>query len=431
MINLKNGWRGLQDFLLLWSTQSLSILGSSMTSFTLIIWSYKQTGSALSTALLSICTYAPYVVLSIFAGSLADRWDKKKIMLVCDTFAAMSTLCILMLYQTQQLAIWHVYVLNIWNGIMDTLQQPASDVAVTLLASKEQYQRVGSLRSFANSLNTMLSPILATAIMGFFGMEMVFYLDLISFGIAFIMLLGFIKIPAIISTEQKESIMKSTKQALGYLKEHRGIFDLILFLAAINLCASIYNAALPAMILSKHAGGDKILAIMQTCTGLANVAGSIVMLFMKAPKSRVRVICNALLFSMSTENFLLAFGRIPEVYYLGAMLGWLMIPLMNTNLDVILRSHIPLAMQGRVYAARNSLQFFTIPLGYLVGGVLVDYVFEPWMRSMDGHSRLVQIFGSGKGSGAALLFFFLAILGILVCLLFRRDHYIWDLEKED
>ena len=58
----------LGPFLRLWSTQTFSALGSSMTSFALVIWAYEQSGSALSTALLSICSYAPYVLLSIFAG---------------------------------------------------------------------------------------------------------------------------------------------------------------------------------------------------------------------------------------------------------------------------------------------------------------------------------------------------------------------------
>ena len=80
--------RELRLFTALWGTQALSALGSSMTSFALIVWSYQQQGSALTTALLSVCSYAPYVLLSIFAGIFSDRWDKKRTMLVCDTLAA-------------------------------------------------------------------------------------------------------------------------------------------------------------------------------------------------------------------------------------------------------------------------------------------------------------------------------------------------------
>ena len=85
---MKNRIRELKNFYILWSTQSLSQLGSTMISFALTPWLYQKTGSALQTALLSICSYAPYVILSIFAGALSDRWDKKRTMLACDTLAA-------------------------------------------------------------------------------------------------------------------------------------------------------------------------------------------------------------------------------------------------------------------------------------------------------------------------------------------------------
>ena len=70
----------LKSYLLLWATQSFSALGSGMTSFALVVWSYQQQGSALKTALLTVCSYTPYVLVSIFAGAISDRWSKKKIM---------------------------------------------------------------------------------------------------------------------------------------------------------------------------------------------------------------------------------------------------------------------------------------------------------------------------------------------------------------
>lgn len=98
----------MRHFLVLWSTQAFSALGSAMTSFALIVWSYQQEGSALTTALLSVCSYAPYVALGMVAGALIDRgpksWDKKRIMLVCDSLAAAATLVVLLLLTTGQAA---------------------------------------------------------------------------------------------------------------------------------------------------------------------------------------------------------------------------------------------------------------------------------------------------------------------------------------
>ncbi len=422
--------RELRSFLLLWSTQSLSALGSAMTSFALIIWSYQQQGSALTTALLSICTYAPYVLMSIFAGALSDKWNKKRTLLVCDSLAALSTVVVLILLQIGVLQIWHLYCLNAINGLMNTVQKPAADVSVSLLTPQKHYQKASGLQSFSNSFISILTPMIATPVLAFLGMEAVIFFDLFTFLVAFIGLLKFVEIPEVESARQSvESVLSSAKYGLRYLQHNRGILDLIFFLAAINLIASVYNAALPAMLLSRNGGDETALGIVNMATGLAMLCGSVLIALLPAPKSRVRVICNTLLISMGTENFFLSFGQSVPVWCIGAVLGWLGIPIMTANLDVLLRTHIPIEMQGRVYAARNALQFFTIPIGYFLGGVLVDYVFEPFMASRTASGLLFMAFGQGKGSGAALLFFMIAIVGVVSCLIFRRDPHIWALER--
>lgn len=422
----------MRTYLILWLTQSFSGLGSAMTSYALVIWSYNEHGSALMTALLMVSSYAPYVVFSIFAGALSDRWDKKATMLSCDFAAAATTVIMLVLFKGDRLRIWHLYFLNMINGLMNTVQQPASEVAVTRVLPKKYYQRVGGLKYFAASLNSIMTPIIATAVLGLAGMEAVAAFDLFTFGVAFVTLAFCIKIPG---KERdgagKEKLLAAAGKGIAYLRRERGIFQLILFLAAINLVASVYEAAFPAMMLSREGGGEKVLGLVNAVIGLTTFAGSILASFMKAPKSRVKVICRCLLFSMSTENFLLAFGRTPFVWCMGGFLGWIAIPLMSTNLDAIMRLRVPEDMQGRVYSVRNSLQFFTIPVGYFLGGFLVDVVFEPVMAGQEAGSILVRMFGSGKGSGAAFLFFVIAFAGIGVCLHFRRSRDIWELEQEE
>ena len=427
MYSIKTTFSQLRDFLILWFTQSCSEVGSAMTAFALVVWSYQAQGSALTTALLSVCSYAPYVAVSIFAGALSDRWDKKATMLVCDTLAVLSTLLVLALLHTGRLEIWHLYLLNAFSGLMNTVQQPASDVAASLLAPKEHYQLVGGLRSCTYSMTSVLSPVLATALFSLAGLEAVIWFDLATFVLAFLSLLLLITIPGAAQTRtEEETVLQSARAGLTFLGENRGILDLILFLAAINLTASMFNAALPALLLTR--AGTGALGAVQAVSGGAMVLGSLASALLPAPKSRVRVICNTLLLAMSTENFLLSLGRGLPVWCVGAALGWVGIPVMNANLDALLRSRIPVAMQGRVYAARNTLQFFTIPVGYALGGALVDCLFEPLAARLGGHGLFVLLFGAGKGSGAAALFLLLGFLGLLTCLVFRRDRHIWALE---
>ncbi len=416
----------LKTFLTLWATQSLSQLGSAMTGFALTLWLYQKTGSALQTALLSICSYAPYVVLSIFAGALSDRWDKKKTMLVCDTFAACCTLVILFLLKTDLLRPAHLYMLNAVTGLMNTVQQPASEVAMTLITPKKHYQKTSGLTYFSNSLVTILNPILATAVFAFAGMDGVILCDLATFVLAFVVLALFIKIPQQRTAETKrKSILRESRAGLAYLKENGMILNLILFLAGVNLVASAFDAVLPAMILPRKTGSEAVLGMVTSCAGIASLIGSVMVTLLPKPKNRIRVIYLTMLFSLGTENFVIAFTESPVVWCMAQFLGWVVVPIMGASLNVVLRSTIPVEMQGRVYACRNTLQFFTIPIGFFLGGLLVDEVCEPIMAR--NIPWLTGLFGSGKGSGAAMVMFLLGIAGVAICLGFgqrlKRYHF--------
>ncbi len=418
----------MRSYLLLWISQTVSGLGSAMTSYALVIWSYTQEGSTLVTALLMVCSYAPYVLCSIFAGALSDRWDKKKTLLVCDALAAGCTLCVLILLKTQHLQIWHLYLLNGVSGLMNTVQQPASEIVTTSLLPKQHYQRVGGLQYLSSSLSSILTPIIATAVLGLWGMDVVIAIDLLSFFAAALILLFFIRVPKIQAKEQGSApLLKSAAQGIRWLRKNLGVLHLMLFLAAINLVASMYSAAFPALMLSSPDGGQTAMGTVNAVIGLSTLAGSILASVLKAPKRRVRTVWICLIISMSTENFFLAFGSGTPVWCFGAFLGWIAIPWMNANLDAINRLAIPVEIQGRVYAARNTFQYFTIPVGYFLGGLLVDRVFGPIMAAQGPGSLLVRLFGADGGSGAAFLFAVLWLMGIGVCLLFRCDKHIWKL----
>ena len=415
------------NFILLWATQTLSRLGSSLTPFALILWAYGKTGSALSTALLTVSSYVPYIILSLPVGTLTDRMNKKRLMLISDTAAALCTLTILFVWLSGNLELWHLYLVNAITGTAQTFQQPASEVATTLVTPEEKYQKAGSLNALAYSVINMASPVIATALYSIGGLTLVIIVDLSAFTVAFLSLLLFVKIPEMKSEKREDShIMMDLKEALSFLRTNMGILQVILFLAAINFIASIYNAALPAMILSFES--ESVLAAVQSTAGIAMIIGSAIATMLPTPKSRVRMIILSLFISMSTENFMLAFFRNPIMWCVGAFLGWLCIPVMNTNLDALMRSQIPSSIQGRVYSARNMLQFFTIPLGYLAGGFLVDSMFEPFMTDKS-NTVLNQLFGTGKGSGAAFLFAVIGVMGVLVCVIFSKLKAMRNLER--
>ena len=212
--------KDLKDFYILWSTQSLSQLGSAITAFALTLWLYEKTGSALNTAALRIFTYAPYVIMSIFAGALTDKFDKKKTMLICDLLAALTTVAVFVLYKTDTLSVWHLYLINAVSGLMNTVQQPASEVAYTMVIPKEHYQKTSGLQQLSRSLVTIGNPLIAAAVYGLAGLDAAIVIDLISFAVAFIALACFITIPEVPEKEANEgSVLSLAKEGLVYLKD--------------------------------------------------------------------------------------------------------------------------------------------------------------------------------------------------------------------
>lgn len=176
------------------------------------------------------------------------------------------------------------------------------------------------------------------------------------FVVAFAALQFFIEIPKS-QGERKESVLILAKEGIGFLKDNPMIMTLILFMAGVNLVASAFDATLPGYVLPNPKGGQAVLGIVTSCSGVAMI------------------------------------------------------------LDVILRSTIPVELQGRVYACRNTLQFFTIPIGLFLGGFMVDNVCEPLMFALGDSSILKTLFGTGKGSGAAFMLFILGVSGSIFCII--------------
>ena len=153
-------FKDLRSFLLLWGSQTVSELGTAMTNYALIIWVYGQRGTASSVTLLTLCAFLPTIFFRFIGGTLADRWDKKRIMLVCDLIAACGSLMVLTLYSLSALRVWHIYVINALLSLMNAVQQPASFAATSLLVPKAHYTRVSGLQGFSGAAVSILAPAL-------------------------------------------------------------------------------------------------------------------------------------------------------------------------------------------------------------------------------------------------------------------------------
>ena len=415
----------LKKYIILWLSQSVSGLGSSMTGFALVLWAYGQSNSAMSVSMMSFCNYVPYVILSLFAGVFVDRHNKKSIMLVSDSIAAFGSLAILVSLLMGRLAVWNIYVINGIIGITNAFQQPASAVATGRLVPKEKISNVSGMNAFSNNLIVVFSPMLAAFLFAAGGLPLILLIDLASFAFAFCVLLFFIAIPEQVQKKTYRSPFAGLSEGFAFLKDEKGILYMMLTMALINFFSRLtYENILSPMILSRSSGDSIVLGIVNACMGAGGIAGGIFVSVKKESRHKSAAIYISAALSFLFGDLLMAVGKNAFWWSAAALAASLPIPFIMANQNTILYRKIPAAMQGRVFAVRNAIQYSTIPFGIILGGCLADYVFEPFMVSGSEFAGMLgTIVGNRAGSGMAAMFLCTGICGFTVSVVscFNRE----------
>lgn len=411
-------------YVVFWLSQSVSQLGSSMTSFALILWAYEKTGSAMSVSLMSFCRYLPYILVSLFAGAFVDSHKKKSIMLVSDAVAAAGSLAIFLCGAAGILDIWQIYAVNLVIGFMNSVQGPAMTVAIGRMVPRERLGQVSGMSSFSSNLITIFSPAIASAVCAFGGLNAVILADLCSFLFAFLVLLLFIHVPEEEGARKKRiSPLQGCADGFRFLRAHRGLWTIALTMWVINFLSRLtYENILSPMLIARS-GGTAAVGVVNAVLGVGGVVGGLLVSTGKMPKDNVKLIYFSTAFSFLMGDMLMALGQNTFVWALAAVAASVPIPFINAGQNVILYQNIPSEMQGRVFAVRNALQYSSIPLGILLGGFLADSVFEPFMASGSAFAGLLhRLVGYGSGSGMAVMFLCTSICGALFSIICYRSR---------
>lgn len=434
-----------QKYIILWLSQSVSQLGSALTSFALILWAYEQHGSTLTVSLMAFCNYVPYVLVGLIAGAFVDRHSKKHIMLAADTIAAVCSLSVLILSGLGLFRVWHIYLINAIIGTTEAFQLPASSVAVGRLVPEEKLANASGMQSFSGNLVGIFAPVISAALYGMGGLKPVLILDFVSFFAAFFVLLFFIPIPEPYSeksaddaydTSQNPSgrtLFQGCREGFGFLGEHRGLLLMILTMAVMNFLSSMtFENVLSPMILSRSGGSSTALSLVNAAMSVGGITGGILVSAGITMKDPVKMIYIPAALSFFCGDLLLAIGQETWIWCMAGIFASLPIPFINAGQNVILYQQIPDEMRGRVFSARNALQFGTIPPALLLGGFMADYVMEPLMAFPDRFPAkiLSVLVGSGAGSGMAAMFLFTGIFGGVFCMVISKRKEIRMLQQK-
>ncbi|WP_408890301.1 MFS transporter [Myxococcus faecalis] len=419
-------------FLRIWAGQLVSILGSRLTAFALGVWVYQRTGSVTQFALISLYTALPSLVLSPLAGVLADRMDRRRVMILSDTLAAAATASLALLMFAGRLEVWHIHVSVMVGAIASTFQVPAYTAATTQLVPREQLGRASGMVQLSQSLGRLAAPPVAGLLLVAVGIQGVILVDFATFLIALVTLLS-ARIPPLgrmpSTSTARGSLWRDAFEGWHYVAARPGLMGMLVYFALINLCAAFTEVLAQPIVLSL--ASPAALGITLTIAGSGMLGGSLLMSVWGGPRrGRMYVVLGS--GAMLGVSLVFAGARPSLVFIqLAAFSFMFWAAVANASSQALWQAKVEPAVQGRVFAIRLLLATSPTPLAYAVAGPLVDRVFEPRMAPGGGWSTSLGAWiGVGTGRGSAALLVIEGALVLAATLLALLHPRIRRLEEE-
>ena len=409
-----NQFGGMKGFTVVWIGQIISLIGTAMSNFALTLWAYEITGKATPLALVGFFFVTPMVVLGPFVGALIDRGNRKLMMMLSDLAAAVTMLVVLILFLTDNLQIWHLYVSATVTGIFQGFQWPAYSAAISVMLPKEHYARADGMMELAGNASYVVAPLLAGALIAPLGVGGIISIDLVSavFAVATLLL---VHIPQPVKSAAGEdaqgSFFQEAVYGFRYIFARPSLIGLQLVFLTGNLFNLLAFAVFAPMVLGRTGNNELIFGSTQTIGAIGGVLGGLVMSVWGGFKRRIHGVLLGWICAGFFGQVVVGLGKSLLLWGIGIFIVSFFAPILNASNQAIWQAKVSPDVQGRVFSTRRLIAWFASPLSWLIAGPLADYIMEPAMA--DGGS-LVPVFGwlvgTGTSAGIALMFIFSGIL---------------------
>ncbi|MEU2742358.1 amino acid adenylation domain-containing protein [Streptomyces sp. NPDC007095] len=387
---------GLRAFYTVAAGQFMSMLGSALSMFALGVWAYQRSGRVLDLALVTMLATVPGLVATPVGGTVADRVDRRRVMLAADSVSALAMTVLAVLVATGRLSLPAVCLLVAVTSIASSFHRPAYLAATAQLVPKPYLPQANGLVGLGIGFAGVAGPLLGGALVAVAGLSGVVIVGLCAYaaGIGTLMAVRF---PDRLFRTQRESFTKALTGGWRFIVRRRPLLWMIGFAAVLNLFASVMFVAVQPMVLSFT--GVPELGLVTTVGGLGAVAGGLLMLPWGGTRRRANGMIGATL-GVGAGTMLMGLHASLPVVAAGLALRMAAMAVMNAHWLSIIQVKVGQELQGRVLSTNLMLALATQPVGFLAAGPLADGVFAPALRE---HSVLSAVLGSGPGRGMALL----------------------------
>ena len=401
----------MKNFYKLWLGELISNIGSGMTAFALSVYVYEKTGSVSYISLITLLSFMPSIILSPIGGLLADRYDRRLLMIIGDLFSGLGLVYILWNIQAGEKSIVPIFVGITFSSIFTSLLEPSYRATLTDILDEENYAKASGLIQAAGSAKYLISPVIAGMILSVADIRVILLLDILTFITTCLMIFLVRKSMNSEMQNYKKDSFKGLLEGLFIIKENRGVYSLVIIMFFVCFFMGFIQILIRPMILALSS--VKTAGMMESLCAAGLLIGSLWIGIAGIKKNYSKILAVACFFcgifmSMTGVNENLAIIGISTFLFFSTL------PFMNSCADVLVRVSVPNELQGRVWGLISLITQMGTVTAYIISGVMADYIFEP-MFNKNGIlvENIGMIIGTGKGRGIGFMLI-LSGMGMLI-----------------
>ena len=406
----------MKKFMILVAGSFISSIGSGLTDFGLAIYILNLTGSVGATGIFAICAFLPAILLAPAGGVLADRYDRRLMMILGELFSGLALLISLAAIMSPNPSLVVICIGVGLSSVFSALTEPAFKATITDLLLAEDYAQAGGMVQLAGSAKLLISPVIAGLMLQVTTVGTLIMLDMATF-FTTVLIIAFVR-KGLISKKSAVTgsrFISEISEGITAIRGKRGIMTMIIMMTIATFCLGFVQMLSKPLVLA--IAGERELGILTTVIAMGMMAGSIGISIIKQPKSYVGMLSIGLL---GCGVFLALIG-VSENLVLIAGFGFMMfvfMPAIQIGAEVLIRTNLDNRVQGRAFGLISLITQMGYILAFIAAGILADLVFEPLMQ---GNTALAisigAVIGYGAGRGNALLIIItgigLAVVGII------------------
>ncbi|PKM71822.1 MAG: MFS transporter [Firmicutes bacterium HGW-Firmicutes-16] len=407
---MDNCGKSFGKFILLWSGELVSSIGSGLTSFGLGVYVFQQTGKVSAMALVILLAFLQSLLLSAPSGVLADRYDRRLLMVIGDSLSAVGLVFILICMMRGEAQLWQICVGVTISSVFSSLLEPSYRATVTDLLTEEQYTKASGLVQVAGSAKYLISPIIAGYLLTVSDIKLLLIIDICTFFVTVGSTLAVRSGLKSKKSEQTKSFISEFIDGWEAISEKRGVLVLVIVASVMTFFLGFVQTLSMPMILAFT--NSSSLGTTETICASGMLVTSVIIGILSIKKGYVKLL-SASLFCAGV--FMVGFGLRQNIVLIcvSGFLFFAMLPFANTCLDFLVRTNIENSVQGRAWGLIGLISQLGYVAAYALSGVLSDYVFNPLLLDNGALADSVgKIIGTGTGRGTGFL---IIISGGLLC----------------